>query len=199
MDIRILKCGCARSVAIPVCMTCLFPEGSMKKRNSVPRITANPLSLWAGLAMKTGEMMLASAQVISHRTGRMAAAGPSPDSRDRREFALMGQEKIAAASESAQAVTARLMRLSQQMGAIAFNQMMAHTAGIASLATAQTIAQSGKMQAEIIGNAVSSSARAAAQLSDSMARAAHHGLKPVHSRATANAKRLAKVKKPSRK
>lgn len=145
--------------------------------------------------MKTGEMMLASAQVINHRTGRMASAGLSPDSRDRQEFALMGQEKIAAASESAQAVAARMLNLNQQMGALAFNQLIAGTAGIMSVAAAKTMAQSSKAQAELMRNTMSGSARAASQLADSVARIAHHGLKPVHSRATANAKRLAKHKK----
>ena len=145
--------------------------------------------------MKTGEMMLASAQVINHRTGRIAAAGPSPDSRDRREFTLMGQEKIAAASESAQAIAARMLTLNQQMGTLAFNQLVAGTAGIMSVATAQTIAQSSKAQAELVRDTMSSSAKAAAQLADSVAQIAHHGMKPVHSRATANAKRLSRHKK----
>ncbi|OGB23251.1 MAG: hypothetical protein A3I66_08920 [Burkholderiales bacterium RIFCSPLOWO2_02_FULL_57_36] len=158
-------------------------------------MTANPLTLWTGLAMKTGEMMLASAQVINHRTGRIAAAGSSPNSRDRREFALMGREKVAAASESAQAVAARMLNLNQQMGAIAFNHLIAGAAGIMSVATARTIAQSSKAQAEFMRDTMSSSAKAASQLTDSVARIAHHGLKPVHSRATANAKRLAKHKK----
>ena len=145
--------------------------------------------------MKTGEMMLASAQVINHRTRRLVTAGSSPDSRDRREFALMGQEKIAAASESAQAVAARMLNLNQQIGTIAFSQLVAGTAGIMSVAAARTIAQSSKAQAELMRDTMSSSAKAASQLADSVARVAHHGLKPVHSRATANAKRLAKHKK----
>ena len=145
--------------------------------------------------MKTGEMMLASAQVINHRTGRMATAGLTPDARDRKEFALMGQEKLAAASESAQAMAERVLNLNQQMGTLAFNQMVAGTAGIMSVAAARTMAQSGKAQAEFVRDTVASSAKAASQLADSVARIAHHGLKPVHSRATANAKRLAKHKK----
>jgi hypothetical protein len=170
-------------------------EAALKRRSKAPCVTANPFALWAGLAMKTGEMMLASAQVINHRTGRMAAAGPSPNARDRREFTLMGQEKLAAATESAQAVATRMLNLNQQMGTIAFNQLVAGTAGIMSVAAARTIAQSSKAQAELVRDTVSSSAKAASQLADSVARAAHHGLKPVHSRATANAKRLAKHKK----
>lgn len=167
----------------------------LKRRSKAPRMPANPLALWAGLAMKTGEMMLASAQVIQHRTGRMAAAGVVPSKRDRREFALMGQEKVAAASESMQAVATRMIKLNQQMGAIAFNSAVAGMTGIMSVAAAQTVAQSTKARVELMRDTMSSSAKAASQIADSVARAAQHGLKPVHGRATANAKRLGKQRK----
>lgn len=167
----------------------------MKRPRNISLATANPFTLWTGLAVKTGEMILASAQVISHRTGRIVAAGASPDARDRRELALMSQEKIAAASESANAIAARMFNLNQQIGTIAVNQMAASAAGILSLSAARTLAQSGKVHTEFVRESMSSSARAASQLADSVARVAHHGLKPVHSRATANARRLAKQKK----
>ena len=39
----------------------------------------NPFLAWTDLAWTMGEMWVASAQVISHRTARMAAAGPTPN------------------------------------------------------------------------------------------------------------------------
>ena len=66
------------------------------KRFRTRHAFANPFLLWTDLAWKTGEMMMASAEVIGHRANRMAAAGPAPSLRDRREFTRMGQEKIAA-------------------------------------------------------------------------------------------------------
>ena len=84
----------------------------------------NPFLMWSQLAWKTGEMAIASAQVIGHRTGRLARAGPVPDARDQREFALMGREKGAAAMESAQAVGVRMLMLNQQFAALAFKQML---------------------------------------------------------------------------
>ena len=71
-----------------------------------------PFMLWSDLGIKTLEMMLGSAQVIAHRTGRIARAGHRPNASDQREFALMGQEKIHAAAESAQAMTAHLLTCS---------------------------------------------------------------------------------------
>ena len=53
-------------------------------------------------------MVLESAEVIAHRTGRIATAGARPSVRDQREFARMAQEKLDAALESAQAMMAQL-------------------------------------------------------------------------------------------
>ncbi len=52
-----------------------------------------------GLWTDAGGMMLDSAQVIAHRTQRLMK--PSHSAADRREFARMVEEKIAAATESA--------------------------------------------------------------------------------------------------
>ena len=84
--------------------------------------------MWSRLAWKTGEMAIASAQVIGHRTSRLALAGSVPSARDQREFALMGQEKGEAAMESAQAVGVRMLMLNQQFAALAFKQMLSASA-----------------------------------------------------------------------
>lgn len=154
--------------------------------------SANPFLVWSNLALKTGEMMLASAQVISHRTGRMATAGAIPSIRDQKEFTLMGQEKIEAAIESVQAMAVRTMSMYQQMGLLALKQWMTGAAGIMALATSRSIAQSGRRQAQFMRDAMQNSAAAASHLS--IGRLAHQGLKPIHSRATGNAKRLLKAK-----
>jgi hypothetical protein len=167
----------------------------MKRYNSNPYLALNPFMLWAGLAFKTGEMMMASAQVIQHRTGRIAAAGAVPNLRDQREFTLMGQEKIEAATESAQAIATRLVGLQQQIGTLALRQMMAGTAGMMSLAASRSPAQSRRAQEKIVRETVSNSTNAASKLAGTAARVADQGLKPIHSRATANAKRLGKLKK----
>ena len=130
----------------------------MARKTRTP-LPAMPFVVWNELAMKTGEMMLASAQVIGHRTHRMARAGPTPNARDRREFTLMGQEKLEAARESAFAMGSQIARMNSQLGLRAWQDMMA--AGSTMLS----------MTAELAGR----------------------GLKPIHSRATANAKRLRKL------
>ncbi|WP_151634258.1 polyhydroxyalkanoate granule-associated phasin [Noviherbaspirillum aerium] len=155
---------------------------------------ANPLLVWSQVALKTGEMLFASAQVISHRTGRMAMAGPMPNARDRKEFTLMGQEKLEAAQESAAAMAMRLFAMQSRMGSAMLEQWAA-SAGLF-----WRLALNPAMAASLGGQAKSWQAVAAAPLAawsrtfGSVAELAQHGLKPVHSRATANARRLAKVK-----
>lgn len=163
----------------------------MKQRKSRYPST-NPFLAWTRLALKTSEMMMASAQVISHRTGRLAMAGANPNARDRQEFTRMGQEKIDAVAESAQAVAARMMLIPTQIGTIAFKQMMNGTSGIIALTTSPAVALSAKGQVELFRDAMTNSATIASQLSDSVAHLAHQGLKPIHTRATGNAKRLLK-------
>ena len=72
----------------------------------------NPFALWTDLAMQTTGMMLASAEVIGHRTTRMANASIPPSARDAAEFTLMGQEKVEAATESMQAAGLAMLTFS---------------------------------------------------------------------------------------
>jgi hypothetical protein len=128
----------------------------MPRRKPRPPAAALPFVLWTDLAMRTGEMLVASAQVIGHRTGRMATAGPSPNARDRKEFSRMGLEKVAAANESALAMGRQLAAAQMQLGLSAWKSLC--------------------------------------EMSQVSATVTKHGLKPIHSRATANAKRLGRLK-----
>ncbi len=167
----------------------------MRQRSSNLLFSLNPFMLWIQLAFKTGEMLAASAQVIHHRSGRMASAGAMPNRRDQREFTLMGQEKIEAATESIQAIAVRMIGLHQQFATLAFKQMTAGATGMLSLAASRTPAQSSRRQARLVHDTVSNSTDAASRLADTVMLVADQGLKPIHSRATANAKRLGKLKK----
>ena len=167
----------------------------MKQPGSDFLLALNPFALWIELAFKTGEMLIASAQVIGHRTGRIATAGVMPSLRDQREFTLMGQEKVEAAAESAQMIAVRLVGLNQQIMTLTFRQIMTGATGTLSLAMSHDPLQSSRRQAKLVRETVSNSTSAASQLADTMVMVADQGLKPIHSRATANARRLAKLKK----
>lgn len=150
----------------------------------------NTYQAWSALALKTGEMMLASAQVIGHRSARIAAAGPLPDARDRREFTLMGQEKIEAAAESALAAGMRMMALNQQIGTMVRRQWIGGAGGAFALVMQPALALSGRRQAALLRAAMLNSGALASKLANSAAQVAQHALRPVHARATGNARRL---------
>ena len=148
-----------------------------------------PLMLWTSLAARTAEMMLASSQVIGHRTRRIALAGGAPSARDRREFALMGWEKVDAGARSAHAMGSQLWNGNQILWTEAFHNALRSTSALMMLFTSQTPAQLITRQvalAAALGHTMAGFANA----SKSATRLAHRGLKPIHSRATANAKRL---------
>ena len=152
---------------------------------------ASPLWLWADLVMRSSEMMVASMQVIQHRTQRIAAAGVSPSVRDRREFSRMGREKIDAAAESAFAVANQWAGSSAAVNARAATQMLTGMTALMSVFSSRTPGQYLQRQGALL-RAMTDSAVTASQLSASGARLAQRALKPVHTRATANARRLAR-------
>ena len=152
---------------------------------------ANPFLIWMELAMKSGEMMLASAQVIGHRTERIAAAGIMPNAYDLHEFNLMGQEKIDAVAESSRAMTEQMMKMNQQLWARTVGQMQAGVVAMMSLAASRSVAESIARHATLV-RTMTRSAGTASQLSRAVARVARSGLNPIHARATANAERLAR-------
>jgi hypothetical protein len=155
---------------------------------------SDPFSVWSRLALQTGEMLMASAHVINHRMQRLATAGSKPNARDRREFVLMGQEKIDAAMESAQAMVSRMIMMNTQLSVLVFRQALDGVSGWLALAGSPALALSAKGQAELLRDAIKNATRMASQVSGSMARVAHLGLQPIHSRATGNARRLLKYR-----
>jgi hypothetical protein len=161
------------------------------KRNLLGHSYFAPFMLWNDLVVKTAELMLSSAQVIGYRTGRMALAGLAPNARDRREFALMGQEKIEAGARSAQAMAKQLMTLNQPLGMQAVKKIRRSTTAFMSLANSRTPGQLIARHAAL-ARALGQSAVSMAAVSKNVTKLAHRGLKPIHAKATANAKRLGK-------
>ena len=153
----------------------------------------SPLAIWSRLAVTTGEMLLASANVIHHRTQRMAKASVPPNPRDRREFSRMVKEKGEAARDSAQAMTSQIIKLNQQLGKEAMRQMLVGAADAMAVVSSKTPAQALARQAKL-QHSLKKSAAAATKLSKATALVAQKGLRPIHARATANSKRLGQLK-----
>lgn len=152
----------------------------------------NPFFAWTAVALKSSEMMMASAQVVSHRTNQMMNAGMIPNAKDQTEFNLMGQEKMEAAGESMMAMTNYMMSLNHQIGTQFVSQMLNSSSDILSLATSRTPAEAFERQAKLM-TTLSDCATQASNMSSQAAEMTQRGMKPVHSRAVANAKRLGKT------
>lgn len=97
-----------------------------------------------------------------------------------------------AAAESAQAKALSVIRLNQQVGALAFKQMVIGATAMMAFGSSRTTGQSVTRQAKLVRDAMTNLAVATSQLSTSAAGLLDKGLKPIHSRAKRNAKRLLK-------
>jgi hypothetical protein len=119
------------------------------------------------LAAQAIDLGFAVPQVLSRRLMRIAAAGSSPSVRDRREFYLMGAEKMEAFYESWNAMLAEVLRANLQ-----WSLHWPRYFWLGFPATKR------------------SSLAAAAHLQRAALAIVGKGVAPIHRRAVANAKRL---------
>jgi hypothetical protein len=124
----------------------------------------------ASLSAKTAELALAVPQVVAHRLLRMAHAGPHLSARDRKEFARMIAEKNSAFGESWNAMALQALQ----------SQRTSRRAGARRDGAAVGARQ--PCRASLRGAAAACRPRGDRQ-----------GAAPVHRRAVANAKRLART------
>jgi hypothetical protein len=120
-------------------------------------------------ASKSAELAVAAPQVVAHRLVRMAIAGAMPNKRDRDEFSLMHAEKYAAFNESWAAMGAQAWLSQQTLAAAVWKSMLSPL---------------------FMGHGVSSFNQ---QVRSATADILSKGIEPVHKRAIANAKRLART------
>lgn len=154
-----------------------------------PSSLTNPLTTWAAFAATTAEMLTASTFVIGQRLARLCAAGAVPSARDRREFTLMGQEKLEAAAGSWQAMTRKLLVTSPRVALRTCEPVIAVMTAAAAFPTSQTPWQALALQAKAAG-AIGEMAQSASRLTDAAVAVMQAGLEPIHAKAVANAKRL---------
>lgn len=151
----------------------------------------NPFALWTDVAAKTGNMLLSSGTVVQIRTHRLLSSALSPSDADLRELGLMGQEKLAAASESGTAMASQLHATQFALTHRAVRQSLQTVEALAglmvSISPSHTAAQTQRLL-----KAANRSMATATQLSSATARIAQRGLRPIYSRATSNAQRLLK-------
>jgi hypothetical protein len=153
-----------------------------------------PFMLWADLALRTTEMLLASGQVIGTRVGRIARAGAHPSARDTKEFTLMGSEKVKAATQSGLAVVAQLQSANYQLMARGWQQWLASLGAMTALASSRSFSEAVSRQHRLV-HSLARSGPTHSRLSSDTARLFSAALAPVHGAATANARRLARARK----
>jgi len=123
------------------------------------------------LTTKAVELAVATPQVVAHRVTRMAVAGATLSERDRKEFNLMVAEKKTAFAEAWQAMATQTVHANQTLAASFLRSMWSPRGW---------------------GNA--SVGKVAAQVQDAALGILDKGMAPVHRKAVANAKRLARTK-----
>jgi len=123
------------------------------------------------VSAQAAELAIAVPQVVAHRMTRLAMAGPNVSARDRKEFQLMVEEKQAAFTEAFQAMAAQSMRA---QGALAVSFMQSLWApGLKGTPSASSLAtQMHNATLGVLGK----------------------GIAPMHRKAVANAKRLARTR-----
>lgn len=127
------------------------------------------------LQAQTAQMMHAAPQVVAHRLRRMALAGPQPSERDRREFHRMGAEKLAAFGEAWQAMAWQVLKSNQQLALSMMRTWwpLLDPRVVSKAATLDQATQAWQAATlDILGQ----------------------GLRPVHRRAVANARRLGRTR-----
>ena len=122
------------------------------------------------LVAKAAELAFAVPQVVAHRVTRMAIAGSTPSARDRKEFQRMGAEKTAAFSESWNAMALQAFRAHQALAASFLRSFWSPSLNRQSASAVTAQLQSAAL--DVLGK----------------------GIAPVHRKAVANAKRLARTK-----
>lgn len=143
-------------------------------------------------AVSGGEMLRAASDVIAARLNIMAEGLADPMKIDMAEMSLMGTEKAEAFSESAAAVAGNLGDLAARMSKSAMDEMGHAQKAAAAITSAATPAGAATAQ---YNYAVGWWGRAAGQmltLNTELLKAQADALKPIHSAAVANARRLKK-------
>lgn len=123
------------------------------------------------LTKKSAELAFAVPQVMAHRLTRMALAGDKPSARDRKEFKLMVAEKQTAFAEAWQAMALQTLRANQELATSFFTALW-------SPATWRNPAPK----------------KMATQMRNASLGILDKGMAPVHRKAVANSKRLARTK-----
>lgn len=146
----------------------------------------------AGSIAKAAELAMAAPQVVAIRTARMLAAGANPGAADRAEFSQMRTEKVEAFWESMFGMGAQIVRTNQEYARTAALQWWRLWTTPPRLVAYRPVSQA---MASLPRAAVLIPGPTRRQRQRAVSKLVEAGLAPVHKRATANARRLGRIKK----
>lgn len=149
------------------------------------------VNAWLDLITKSSEIGLASGQTIMHRMLMMSGADIlALTTSERREFSRMYTEKVQAATAHGQIMAGEMMRLNQQIAIAAGSQWWSGWMAMATLGVGRNPSDMFSARSRMIKGGARRAGNATQDISIAMTRSASAGLKPFHTRVSANAKRL---------
>ncbi|HYD31203.1 MAG TPA: phasin family protein [Azospirillaceae bacterium] len=152
----------------------------------------NDLAKTAG---KHGELSVAAARTIGFRTAMMAETLTDPLSVTDPEFMRMGAEKVEAVAEATTAMAVGVAELQHAWMALFTGPVQAATLAMAGVGTCRSPFDLVDVQRRWWEESLSAGMNAGMHFVESAASLAGAGLPAFHRRASANARRLARVRK----
>jgi len=146
-------------------------------------------------AQKHGELGVAAARTIGFRTAMMADTLQDPASLADPEFVRMGAEKVEAAAEAATAMAVGMAELQHAWMALLSGPAQAATLAMTSMGTCRSPMDLLSIQQRWWEESLHAGMNASLHFAESAASLASAGLPAFHRRASANARRLARVRR----
>lgn len=154
------------------------------------------LSTDTGVALKAAqagsELMAATAEVIAARLEILAAGLADPRRADLKEMALMGSEKVAAFTAAATQAGRGMSTASEALIATSAREAGLAAEAARAMATATTPAEAAQAQAAYVMGWWGRAAEQGWSLGSALLNTQAEAMKPLHTAATANARRLRK-------
>ena len=152
----------------------------------------NDLAKTAG---KHGELSVAAARTIGFRTAMMAETLTDPLSVTDPEFVRMGAEKVEAVAEATTAMAVGVAELQHAWMALFTGPVQATTLAMTSLGTCRSPLDLVDIQRRWWEESMAAGMNAGMHFVESAASLASAGLPAFHRRASANARRLARIRR----
>ncbi len=149
----------------------------------------------ARTAERTAELAVASARTIGFRTAMMAQAAGDPIAMSDPEFMLMGSEKVEASYAAALALADSLRPLYEAWMTWSSHQLHGNVRFASEIVSCRNPADLTRVYSHWINESLTGTQLAAGKMAEAISKMSGAALAPIHAAASANARRLAKLKR----